>query len=266
MNMSMKTHHPKAPRLATAALLIGLLSLVLSPLAIASTPKGDGASRAAATSTSTGKSGATGAKDGASDEATKAGVDAAALAMKVQRFYESTTDFAADFEQSYRYRAMRRTQNSSGAVEVKKPGLMRWDYSRPYPRHFVLDGKALYIFDPEDNAVMVNREFTSDGLSAAVTFLWGRGNLSDEFDITLVQRADYGSTVLELVPKTPQPGFTRLFFSVDPDTGAVLSSVVIDSQGNENRITFKNVRTNTGIDAKRFQFEIPKGAVVQELG
>lgn len=191
--------------------------------------------------------------------------DAAALATKVQRFYESTADFAADFDQSYRYRAMRRTQQSSGTVQVKKPGLMRWDYAKPYPKQFVMDGKALYVFDPEDNAVTVNREFTSDGLSAAVTFLWGRGSLSDEFDISIANRADYGATVLELVPKKPQSGFTRLFFSVDPSSGAVLTSVVIDSQGNENRITFKNVKTNSGIAADRFRFEIPKGAVVQEM-
>lgn len=190
---------------------------------------------------------------------------AAELAAKVQKFYESTLDFSADFEQNYRYKAMRRTQKSSGVVLVKKPGLMRWDYKLPYPKHFVLDGKALYVFDPEDNAVLVSREFSSDGLSAAVTFLWGRGSLSEEFEISLVEQKSYGDTVLELVPRTPQPGFSRLFFAINPKSGAVLTSVVIDSQGNENRITFKEVKTNTGLNPKHFSFEIPEGATVQEL-
>lgn len=190
---------------------------------------------------------------------------AKALAGKVQAFYENTRDFTADFQQKYRYRASARTQDSSGTVQVKKPGMMRWDYAKPYPKQFVLDGKALYMFDPEDNAVMVNREFSSDGLSAAVTFLWGRGSLTDEFNVAVVEKKSYGETVLALDPKTPQPGFTRLYFAIDAATGAVLTSVVIDSQGNENRITFRNVKTNQDLAAKRFEFKIPKGAQVQEF-
>lgn len=192
-------------------------------------------------------------------------LSAAELADKVQAFYEHTTDFSATFTQSYQYKAMARTQKSEGTVQVKKPGLMRWDYVKPHEKLFLLDGKALWIWDPSDKAVMVNREFSSDQLSAAVTFLWGQGKLSDEFEIQRVDKPAYGATVLELVPRKPQGGFTRLFFSVDPATGAVVTSVVIDSQGNENRIEFSDVKTNTGLATSRFQFTVPKGASVQEL-
>lgn len=190
---------------------------------------------------------------------------AAQLADKVQAFYEDTADFSATFTQQYKYKAMARTQKSQGTVQVKKPGLMRWDYVKPHEKLFLLDGKALWIWDPSDKAVMVNRAFSSDQLSAAVTFLWGRGKLSDEFDIQRVEKPAYGQTVLELVPKTPQGGFTRLYFAVDPKTGAVVTSVVIDSQGNENRIEFSDVKTNTGLADSRFRFSVPKGATVQEL-
>lgn len=192
-------------------------------------------------------------------------LSAATLADKVQAFYEHTTDFSATFTQHYQYKAMARTQKSAGTVQVKKPGLMRWDYVEPHEKLFLLDGKSLWIWDPSDKMVMVNREFSSDQLSAAVTFLWGQGKLSDEFDITRVDKPKYGSTVLELVPRKPQGGFTRLFFTVDPATGAVVTSVVIDSQGNENRIEFSDVKTNTGLANSRFQFSVPKGATVQEL-
>lgn len=190
---------------------------------------------------------------------------AAALADKVQAFYEHTRDFSASFTQQYKYKTMARTQKSAGTVQVKKPGLMRWDYTAPYEKLFLLDGQSLWVWDPEDNTVMVNRSFSSDQLSAAVTFLWGKGKLSDEFDIRLADEPSYGATVLELVPKKPQSGFTRLYFAVDENTGAVVTSVVIDSQGNENRITFTDVKTNAGVPSDRFTFQVPKGASVQEL-
>lgn len=196
-------------------------------------------------------------------EAKPAG-DAAALVDRVQRFYESTADFSASFDQTYRYTAMGRTVKSSGTVQVKKPGLMRWDYTKPHAKSFVLDGKSLWLYEPDDHAVMVNRAFSSDALSAAVTFLWGKGKLTDEFTVTKAERSDYGPTVLELAPKRAQSGFTRLFFVLDEKTGAVATSIVIDSQANENRIAFSNVKTNQGLDAKRFHFEIPKGAAVSE--
>jgi outer membrane lipoprotein carrier protein len=191
--------------------------------------------------------------------------DGLALAIKVQHFYEKTKDFKADFDQSYRYAAMERTQKSSGTMEVKKPGYMRWDYVKPNPKLFVLDGKALYTYDPDDNSVTVKKNFSSDALPMAVTFLWGKGKLSDEFDLSQVERPDYGPVVLELMPRKTQPGVSRLFFVVDPETGTVTTSVIFDSEGNENRITFSNVKVNTGIADGRFSFQIPKGADVKEL-
>ena len=202
---------------------------------------------------------------GSAAHAAPASPEALALAQKVQHFYENTTDFTASFNQTYHYTAMSRTQKSSGTVEVKKPGFMRWDYTKPYPKAFVLDGKVLYAFDPDDNSVMVNRHFSSDTLSAAVTFLWGRGKLADEFELSVVDRKDYGAKVLELNPKKPQAGFTKVFFVVDAATGTVTTSVIFDAEGNENRIDFADVKVNQNLPESRFQFAIPKGAQVKEL-
>lgn len=195
----------------------------------------------------------------------KSPAEAVALAVKVQQFYEKTKDFTADFSQSYRYMAMQTTKKSSGTVQVKKPGFMRWDYTKPYAKLFLLDGKTFYAYEPEDNAVIVNRKFSSDTLSAAVSFLWGKGNLVEEFNLTKVDRPDYGPVVLELIPKKPQSGFTKLFFVIDPETGMVTTSVIFDSQGNENRVAFTNVKTNQNVADDRFKFQIPKDASVREL-
>lgn len=201
----------------------------------------------------------------AADPAPATAAETKALVDKVQHFYENTRDFTADFDQVYRYAAMARTQRSSGTVQVKKPGFMRWDYVKPYAKLFLLDGKSLYAYDPDDNSVLVNRKFSSDSLSGAVTFLWGKGKLSEEFKITKVDKPEYGPTVLQLVPKQREPGFTKLFFVVDPATGTVQTSVIFDSAGNENRISFSNVKSNQNLPDNRFTFQIPKGAQVKEL-
>jgi outer membrane lipoprotein carrier protein len=192
-------------------------------------------------------------------------LEAVALAGKVQKFYENTQDFTADVAQTYQYFAANRTMKASGQMQLKKPGMMRWDIVKPSPQLYLLDGKALYQYDAEDNEVRVKKDFTSYALPAAVTFLWGKGRLTDEFTVTKIAKPEYGATVLELTPKKAGSGFRKLFFALDAATGQVQTSIVIDGEGNENRLSFSNVKTNVGLPAARFVFELPKGATVQEL-
>ena len=182
------------------------------------------------------------------------------LIEKVQSFYENTEDFSATFKQSYTYKALGRKVKSSGTVSFKKPGLMRWDYETPRKKAFIMDGKDLWIWTPADNSAIRRAGFTSDGLSTSITFLWGRGKLTDEFDIELT-RVD----VLKLTPKKPQSGFKRIIFKVDVETGRVIRSTVVDPAGNKNQMTFENVRLNTGLKPENFAFTPPKGADISEL-
>ncbi len=190
------------------------------------------------------------------------GADAAvALTRKVQRFYEKTRDFVAHFEQRYTYKVLGRTTKSAGTVSFKKPGLMRWDYDTPREKHFIVDGSTLWVYTPEDHTVIRRPNFRPGSLSSSITFLWGKGDLLAEFDVALA-----GEATLKLTPKTPQPGFASLRFVVDPKTGRVLESTVIDAQGNENHLVFSDAKLDTGLPKARFTFRPPKGATVQTLG
>ena len=60
------------------------------------------------------------------------------LLNKVEQRYNSTRTLDAVFEQSFRNKAFRKTQRSSGSVRFAKPGLMEWRYDHPTSRRFVL--------------------------------------------------------------------------------------------------------------------------------
>jgi outer membrane lipoprotein carrier protein len=186
------------------------------------------------------------------------------LLARVQKFYDRTKDLTADVDQRYVYTTMGRTLTASGAMQLKKPGFLRWEIVKPSPKSYVVDGKSLYLYDAEENEVLVRRDFSADGLSAAVTFLWGRGRLARDFTASLVPRPDLGEDVLQLVPKKPASGFQKLFFAVDAKTGLVKKSVVVDPEGNENTLAFSNVKTNVGLKDEAFRFVVPKGATVTE--
>ncbi len=188
------------------------------------------------------------------------------VAAKLQKFYDSTADFQAAFQQEYESKALSKKSQSGGFVYVKKPGKMRWDYTTPHPKHFVADGKALYIYDPELEQVMVDRNFASSDLTVALTFLWGKGKLTDEFTVAFAKvppPAD-SQVVLELTPKKAAR-FKRLWFTVDKATFRVDGTSVEDPGGNTNRITFTKISVNRGLKDEAFKLDIPKGIEVIEV-
>ncbi len=185
--------------------------------------------------------------------------EARPLVEKVQSFYEDTGDFTAIFRQTYTYQVGREVE-SRGTVSFKKPAMMRWDYEQPRERMFLVDGSDLWIWTPEDYTVMRQRGFTASDLSTSITFLWGEGRLEDEFHIELE-----GDDGLSLTPIRPEGAFRRVVFRIDPETGRVLETTVIDPQGNRNHMVFTEVKLNTGIGKERFVFTPPAGADLQEM-
>jgi outer membrane lipoprotein carrier protein len=186
------------------------------------------------------------------------------LVERVQAFYEKTRDFTAGFRQDYAYKGSKRTQRSSGTVTFKKPALMRWDYTAPSKKTFVLNGDTVYALDTEAQLLTVAKLDTNQ-LSAAVTFLWGRGKLLEEFDIRTMPCTGCKGTFLELTPRVKDPRFRLLRMEVDRETAQVLRSIVIDPDGSENAITFLDLKANTGVEDAAFKLTPPEGTQVQDF-
>jgi outer membrane lipoprotein carrier protein len=177
---------------------------------------------------------------------------AADLARKVQGYYERTSDLEARFEQTYTYSGFGRRQVSSGTLRVKKPGMMRWDYEKPARKTIAVKGSRLVQLEPEENQAYVDERFDASAMSAAVTFLLGKGDLAREFDLSL---GEAGSLVLR--PKEPDPRVESIALAVGPD-GAVSGTRVVDGSGNVNEIRFTNVRRNPGLPEAAFDVKLPK--------
>jgi outer membrane lipoprotein carrier protein len=185
------------------------------------------------------------------------------LVNRMQAFYEKTQDFSSEFKQDYKYKALRRTQTSTGKVTYKKPGLMRWEYEKPSARTFVLAGEKVYAYDPGAQTLSVGRIDTTQ-LSASVTFLFGQGKLADEFSISKGACKDCKGTLLVLDPLKADPRFRQVRLEVDPKTAQVLKSTVVDPDGSENTIAFLNLKTNVGVAADSFKLNPPEGTRIDD--
>ncbi|MFL5273347.1 MAG: LolA family protein [Anaeromyxobacteraceae bacterium] len=176
----------------------------------------------------------------------------AALAQKVQAYYEKTADLEARFVQTYTYAAFGRSQVSKGTLRVKKPGKLRWDYEAPAKKTVLVAGSRLVQYEPEANQAYVDEHFDASAMSAAVTFLLGQGRLDKEFDLAVD-----GEGRLVLTPKKPDPRVERVVLTVGPG-GEVTATRVEDGSGNVNAIAFEGLRRNVGLKDAVFVLDLPK--------
>lgn len=197
-------------------------------------------------------------------------VDVAAVVAKIQAFYEATDGIDTRFEQTFQHAGIASRLGGAaakGRLRFRKPQgqegpRMRWDYDDG--RILLVAGDTSHTYDPDTQQVTSYR-LDVESLSAAVTFLWGKGKLQEEFTITASDRKDLGSqgVVLELVPKRAGGGFSKVFLVADPSTGLVHRSVVVQAGGNENRLTFVDAKVGTVAPLSAFDpaTVFPKDAV-----
>lgn len=165
---------------------------------------------------------------------------------RIQKFYEKTDGLTAKFQQRYKNTTFGKTTKSSGKVYIKKPGKMRWDYAekvrgkRKTVKSFVSDGEMLWAVE-HDNKQAFKKDLEKDLLPVAVTFLYGEGDLSRDFDAAMETKKKFGKKgeyVLKLTPKKPSAQYKTLWLVVSPDNFRVRRSIVLEASGNTNAFTF----------------------------
>ncbi len=188
------------------------------------------------------------------------------IALRVQAHYDGVRDLSARFEQSSRMASLGASSagaSAQGRVVFSKPGRMRWAYESPEPSLVVTDGETLWTWDPglgEAQKVTVGRGFLS---GAAIQFLLGEGEVLETFEVR-AESCEGEPVVLQLLPLDPA-SYERLTMEVDPASGLVRASEVVDLFGNVTRVAFADVKINTDPPADTFRFEPPEGATVIEV-
>ena len=182
------------------------------------------------------------------------------LAKELQARYQSIRDFSADFVQSYRAGVLKTRTSESGTVAVKKPGKMRWTYTKPERKEFGSDGRQMYWYLPDDKEVRV-----WDATAQANTpdlFLSGRGDIARDFTPTYVDATIPGTVALKLVPRRSEPEYEYLVLALDPAKLQIRGLTSRDHQGGESAITFSNIKENRGLSDNDFVFKKPSGVTV----
>jgi outer membrane lipoprotein carrier protein len=189
--------------------------------------------------------------------------DAASVVHHVQEFYANIKQVSALFRQSVENATFGTSKTSDGKVWLAKPGKMRWDYYEKKQndiipkKSFISNGTTLYVVE-HDNKQVVKKDLKQDLLPVAVTFLYGKGDLSAEFNPALDTSGTYGGKddiVLKLTPKQPSAQYKALYLVVEKPDFHVSQSIIIDSSGNVNHFRFYTPDFTAEIKDSWFEFD-----------
>ncbi len=190
-----------------------------------------------------------------------------AALTEIQNRYEKTNDMEARFAQEYIGKMMRQTQKGEGKVYFKKKGMMRWDYHVPNQK-FISNGQIVWYYQADENQVLIYDLSNLVKEKTPLAFLAGEGNLSRDFDLVNFNEAASPkgeNYVVELAPKEPHSGLSKLVLAVDKKTFFITQADVIDGLGNVTRTRFMDLKTNLGLQNSFFNFTIPPGAEVLKV-
>jgi outer membrane lipoprotein carrier protein len=180
-----------------------------------------------------------------------------ALLKGVETRYNKTRTLQVLFHEDYTPPG-RPKRTESGRLVLRKPGKMRWDYDQPKGKLFVGDGKYLWLYTPLDNRAERMKLKESDDMRAPLAFLLGKLDFQKEFR-NLQAKPEGSGMRITAEPKTDNLPYSAVEFVVSADQRIRMVKVT----GFDHSITefrFDEEKVDPPLDAKLFQFQVPKGA------
>ena len=184
----------------------------------------------------------------------------ATLLRRVDGHYNHLRSLRARYTESYTGVGLERTE--SGAVTLKKPGLMRWSYDSPPGKLFVLDGKYAWFYTPGDAEVSRAPARQLDDLRSPLRLLLGHTQLAKELE-QIATEPDGANFIITGVPKGMAQSVHLLTLIVAP-SGAIQRMKLEETDGATTEFTFTGTEEDIPLPPAEFTFTPPPGIPIVE--
>ena len=184
-------------------------------------------------------------------------VDTSRILKGVESRYNKAVTLRVSFSEAYTLQNRRRPVES-GELTLRKPGKMRWEYSKPPGKLFVSDGKDAYYYSPDSNRVERIRMKEVEDFRAPLAFLLGRLDFSRDFKEYHV-RPEGTNFHIRCIPKNDRLPYAEVVMVIAPDYRIERLRVT----GHDRSVLefgFSSESVNPAISDDRFYFKIPKDA------
>jgi len=181
------------------------------------------------------------------------------VVASVENHYRDLSDLTAKVIQKNVLTSIGKTQKFEGTLWIKKPGMLRLEYSNG--QLILINNKAALFYSKKSEQV-VKKTFTDfEHMNIPVAFLLGAAHIRDDFDV--LQADPTTPRVLQLMPRKPGAAMKKMRLVVD-DAGRITDLTIFDRSGNTTTMAFADIREGAGLDDQQFVFQAPKGTEIIE--
>ena len=181
-----------------------------------------------------------------------ANIDGLAL---LENFVLNIQTLRGRFEQSLVDADNQLVEESSGTLEIQRPGQFRWVYAEPYEQILLADGLTVWSYDV-DLAQLTVKPQAEVLRHTPAALLGGSPDALEQFEY-LGSFTDRGTVWIRLRPKDRQNGFHKIELGFND--GELTRMLFSDNLEQTTLIALFDVVLNQGIEADRFQFNPPEG-------
>ena len=154
-----------------------------------------------------------------------------------------------------------RSKTSSGTFEFSRPGKFKFVYKKPFEQTIVADGQTLWLYDVDLNQVTARSQAAVLGSTPAAVIASAPDLRALQADFTLQAAPDKDG--MEWVLASPKAKEGSLQSVRVGFKGAALAALeILDSFGQQSRLSFGTFAVNAGVDGAAFHFKPPAGADV----
>jgi len=174
----------------------------------------------------------------------------------LKRFFNEVSTLQADFDQLIVDEKGNTVEKKKGVFSFSRPGKFRWNYMTddpdyPLGQQIISDGSLITFYEPDLETA--NQRSMINALEQVPTLILVQSGASLDlhFTITDIGETD-GLSWVNLKPKDENTSYRGLMVGF---TKRGLSAIVLtDGLGNETRLTFDALRTNTKLKSNLFSF------------
>jgi outer membrane lipoprotein carrier protein len=182
----------------------------------------------------------------------------AEISKQVDQHYNRLHSLRVQFTETYQGMGMKRTE--SGTLLLEKPGRMRWDYSNPAGKVFVIDKEYGYSYTPGDAQAERYPAKQLQDFRSPLRFLLGHTRIEKELtDLTLTpEGAEYR---LRGIPKDMEQRVAEVTLTVSAE-GRIDAIQWKETDGATTEFQLTNELANPPLAADTFSFQPPPGVTV----
>lgn len=174
--------------------------------------------------------------------------------------YNRLATLKVDFEHTMKY-LNRQPFVERGTLYLRRPGKMRWEYSKPAGKLLVGDGDLLHFYSPRSNQVRLLRPSQTGDLRVPLSFLLGRLHFRRQFRNLRIEERD-GLPAVVAEGRTGKEAYSRVEFTYDPSDYELVHLKVYGQDESMTTFAFADETLNPLLEDPLFEFRAPAGAEV----